>query len=121
MNTTYNLSSHRMIDPVIDEATMVRLSQNGDHDMFVCLYDAYLERVYRYIYCRVGDEHLAEDITSQVFLKAWENLGTYQAGQSPFMAWLYRIAHNAVIDYYRAKKTTFSLEEVNMGKLSPTD
>lgn len=71
--------------------------------------------------CRVGDEHLAEDITSQVFLKAWENLGTYQAGQSPFMAWLYRIAHNAVIDYYRAKKITFSFEEINLGKLSHTD
>lgn len=122
MNTTYNLSANRTtISPIIDEATMVRLSQKGDQEMFASLYDTYLERIYRYVCCRVGDEHLAEDITSQVFLKAWENLASYQVGQSPFISWLYRIAHNAVIDHYRAKKITVPLEEISLGKLSHHD
>jgi RNA polymerase sigma-70 factor (ECF subfamily) len=118
MSITYNLSSNRALEPVVDELTLVRLSQQGDQEMFARLYDAYMERIYRYVYFRVADEKLAEDITSQVFLKVWEKLDTYQAGQSPFMAWLYRIAHNAVIDYYRSKKVAISLEEANPVDLS---
>lgn len=121
MNTTYNLSPGRMLEQVIDELTLVRLSQQGDQEMFARLYDAYVERIYRYVYFRVADDMLAEDITSQVFLKVWEKLNSYQAGQSPFMAWIYRIAHNAVIDYYRTKKVSISLDEVRPVELSHTD
>jgi RNA polymerase sigma-70 factor, ECF subfamily len=121
MNATYSLSSSRALEPVIDELTLVRLSQQGDQEMFARLYDAYMERIYRYVYFRVADSELAEDITSQVFLKVWEKLDTYQAGQSPFMAWLYRIAHNAVIDYYRTKKAAISLEDASPVELSHTD
>jgi RNA polymerase sigma-70 factor (ECF subfamily) len=70
-----------------------------------------MERVYRYIYFRVTDEETAEDLTSHVFLKAWENLSRYRPG-GPFLAWLYTIAHNAVIDHYRTRKSTVPLEEV---------
>jgi RNA polymerase sigma-70 factor (ECF subfamily) len=121
MNATYTLSSKRALEPVMDELTLVRLSQQGDQEMFARLYEAYMERIYRYVYFRVADDKLAEDITSQVFLKVWEKLDTYQAGQSPFMAWLYRIAHNAVIDYYRTKKVAISLEEANPVELSHAD
>jgi len=75
------------------------------------LYDAYVERVYHYIYYRVTDEMTAEDIASQVFLKAWENLDRYQIGKSPFIAWLYTIARNQVIDHYRTFKETVELDE----------
>jgi RNA polymerase sigma-70 factor (ECF subfamily) len=112
MNTTYNLSPYRTLEPGMDELTLIRLSQQGDREMFAQLYDAYVERIYRYVYFRVTEDMLAEDITSQVFLKVWEKLGSYQAGRSPFMAWLYRIAHNAVIDHYRRKRVTISLEDV---------
>ena len=121
MSATYTLSSNRMLEPVMDELTLVRLSQQGNQDTFACLYDAYVERIYRYIYFRVADDMLAEDITSQVFLKVWEKLNTYQAGQSPFMAWIYRIAHNAVIDHYRTKKVSVSLDEVRPVELSHRD
>ena len=121
MSATYSLSASRMLEPVMDEATLVRLSQQGDQDMFARLYDAYVERIYRYVYFRVADDMLAEDITSQVFLKVWEKLGTYQAGQSPFMAWIYRIAHNAVIDHYRTKKASVSLDDVRPVELSHSD
>jgi RNA polymerase sigma-70 factor (ECF subfamily) len=69
----------------------------------------------------VADPELAEDITSLVFLKAWENLNTFRIGRSPFAAWLHRIAHNAVIDHYRTSKTVVSLEEVTPLKLSYAD
>ena len=121
MNATYNLSSSRRLEPLMNELTLINLSQQGDHEMFAHLYNAYVERIYRYIYFRVADDNLAEDITSQVFLKSWEKLGTYQAGRSPFMAWLYRIAHNAVIDNYRIKKVAISFEDVNPALLSHAD
>jgi len=84
----------------------------GDSDAFAQLYDGYVERIYRYIYFRVSDDETAEDLTSQVFLKAWEHLDRYQPGESPFLAWIYRIARNQVIDYYRVHKEFISLEEI---------
>jgi RNA polymerase sigma-70 factor, ECF subfamily len=121
MTTTINFSSVRSLDPLADEQNLIRLSQAGDQEMFARLYDAYVERIYRYVYFRVADEEVAEDITSQVFLKVWEKLHTYQAGQSPFMAWLYRIAHNAVIDYYRTRKVSIPLEEASPIEVSHAD
>src|SRR5687768_15471891 len=121
MNTTLNFPSAQLLNPLVDEQEMIRLSQEGDQEMFGRLYDAYIERIYRYVYFRVADEELAEDITSQVFLKVWEKLHTYQAGQSPFMAWLYRIAHNAVIDYYRTRKVSIPLEEASPIEVSHAD
>lgn len=109
------------LDPVKDEIALVRRSQAGDQDAFTCLYDAYIDRIYRYVYFRVADEQMAEDITSQVFLKVWEKLDTYQEGSSPFIAWLYRIAHNAVIDSYRTRKTYVPLENVSPAEISHED
>lgn len=121
MTTTLNFSSVRSLDPLADEQNLIRLAQAGNQETFARLYDAYIERIYRYVYFRVADEELAEDITSQVFLKVWEKLHTYQAGQSPFMAWLYRIAHNAVIDYYRTRKVSIPLEEASPIEVSHAD
>jgi RNA polymerase sigma-70 factor (ECF subfamily) len=76
------------------------------------LYDGYIERIYRYIYFRVTDEETAEDLTSQVFSKAWENLDRYKPSGAPFIAWLYTIARNAVIDHFRTRKETVGLDEI---------
>jgi RNA polymerase sigma-70 factor (ECF subfamily) len=89
----------------------VQQAKSGDSEAFARLYDAYVERVYRYIHLRVSEDDLTEDLVSQVFLKAWENLNRYKIGSSPFIAWLYTIARNLVIDHYRAKKEMVSLEE----------
>jgi RNA polymerase sigma-70 factor (ECF subfamily) len=94
------------------EAEIVQRARNGDSDAFGRLYEKSLDRVYRYIYFRVTDDDIAEDLTSKVFLKAWENLPRFKAGSSPFIAWLYTIAHNAVIDYYRTKRQTAPLDEI---------
>jgi RNA polymerase sigma-70 factor (ECF subfamily) len=94
-----------------EEVSLIHKAKAGDSEAFAQLYDAYIERVYHYIYYRVTDEMTAEDIASQVFLKAWENLDRYQIGKSPFIAWLYTIARNQVIDHYRTFKDTVQLDE----------
>lgn len=121
MNANDIFPSNRTLEPGTDETTLISLSQGGNREMFAQLYEAYIERIYRYIYYRVVDNMLAEDLTSQVFLKAWEKLDSYEPGQSPFAAWLYRIARNTIIDYYRTKKAAISLDEIEHLKISHTD
>lgn len=67
------------------------------------LYDRYESRIYSYIYRRTGDVTLAEDLTAKVFLKMLEAIRNGKGWHSSFSGWLYRIAHNAVIDYYRQR------------------
>ena len=98
--------------PLPDEARLVHQAKSGDSEAFAQLYDAYVERVYRYILFRVSEEEITEDLVSQVFLKAWQSLDRYKIGNSPFIAWLYTIARNLVIDHYRAKKDILPLEKV---------
>ncbi len=105
----------------LNEVMLTWYSQRGDQDAFASLYDTYRAGIRRYILIRVADPELAEDLTSLVFLKAWENLNTFRTGRSPFAAWLYRIAHNAVIDHYRTSKTVVSLEEAAPLQLSFSD
>jgi RNA polymerase sigma-70 factor (ECF subfamily) len=93
-----------------DEADLVRKAKSGDARAFGRLYDATLDRIYRYVFFRVTDTELAEDLTSQVFLKAWENLSRYKPG-GPFVAWLYTIARNTVIDHYRTRKQSVPLDQ----------
>ena len=121
MTKTYNLSSSGSLGTATSELKLIRFSQQGDRNAFACLYDTYLDRIHRYVYFRVTDAEVAEDITSLVFLKVWENLDTFQNGRSPFAAWLYRIAHNAVVDHYRTSKRVISLEEVNPLELNYAD
>jgi len=93
-----------------DEKRLVELAKAGDGQAFARLYEAYFDRVYRFIFFRVTDDEVAEDLASQVFLKAWENLHRYRP-HGPFLAWLYAIARNTVIDNYRTRKPTVSLDE----------
>jgi RNA polymerase sigma factor (sigma-70 family) len=94
-----------------DEARLVQQAKSGDADAFARLYDAYLPRVYRYVHFRVADDQTAEDLTAQVFLNAWEHLERFKA-EAPFLAWLYTIARNQVIDHYRTRRPSVSLEQV---------
>lgn len=87
-----------------EEAALVKRARAGDGDAFGELYLCHLDSIYRYIYFRIGDQHEAEDLTEQVFLKAWEALPGYKDFGHPFTSWLYRIAHNLIIDYLRHKK-----------------
>src|ERR1044072_2799859 len=109
--TVRNLQEIRKDAPLLEEVRWVDEAKAGNPEAFARLYDAYVERVTRYIYFRVSEETDTEDLVSQVFLKAWENLDRYKIGSSPFIAWLYTIARNLVIDHYRTKKDALPLEE----------
>lgn len=75
---------------------------------FELLYERYAERIYRYYLRRTGQTQEAEDLTSLVFTRAWASLATYRGGSEA--AWLFKIAHNALINYNRARRSLVSLE-----------
>jgi RNA polymerase sigma-70 factor (ECF subfamily) len=77
------------------------------------LYDRYELKIYSYIYRRTSDQVLSEDLTAQVFLKMLEAIHNERAWRSSFSGWLYRIAHNLVIDHYRSRdrQKQISLDE----------
>ena len=74
------------------------------------LYDRYEAKIYGYIFRRTGDQTLAEDLTAQVFLKMLESIRDRKAWHSSFSGWLYRIAHNLVIDHYRRRDRQNTVE-----------
>lgn len=121
MTTMLNVSPSKLLNLSTDGLQLLSLSQQGDAEAFARLYAFYVERITRYIYFRVTDHELAEDITSHIFLKMLEKLDTYQVGRSPVIAWLYRMAHNAVIDHYRMKRTFISLEDVHQAEVRQED
>lgn len=67
------------------------------------IYDDYYERIYNYIYHRLGEASLAEDMAGEVFLRMLESVQTDRAWRTSLTGWLYRIAHNLVIDHYRRR------------------
>jgi RNA polymerase sigma-70 factor (ECF subfamily) len=95
-------------DPTV-VALVNRVVVSRDPNAFGELYDRFVERVYRYLYFRAGGHPEAEDLTEQVFLKAWEAIGRYRWQGRPFLAWLYRLAHNIHIDHVRTQRPTTSL------------
>lgn len=78
------------------------------------LYDRHHQRIFRYLWSRVSNRQVAEDLTGEVFARMITNLPKYRPTQVPFQAWLFRIAHNILIDYYRKEgsKKELSLEEL---------
>lgn len=89
----------------IDDAELVRRAQRGDVAAVGTLYDRHHERIFRYVWSRTHDRHLAEDLTGEVFSRMVDHLPRYRRrAEVPFTAWLYRIAHNLVVDHYRREE-----------------
>ncbi len=107
MNSTSNLNIRGE-----EVEKLVELVQGGDHEAFSRLYDIFIDPIYRYIYYRVNSSD-AEDLVETVFLKVWENIRQYKSKKKSFSAWVFRIAHNLVVDYYRAAKDR-NFEELDM-------
>lgn len=84
-----------------DERSWVELARTGDPEAVGWLYERYFDRIYKYIYLKIGDATDAEDLTEQVFLKMIEAIHNFQWQGTTFAAWLYRIAHNQVVDTIR--------------------
>jgi RNA polymerase sigma-70 factor, ECF subfamily len=107
-------------EPVLAQTDVLALvvrAQAGDSRAFARLYDTYATKILSYLrYHLNGRGDVAEDLAADVFLKALEKLHSYQFNGVPFSAWLYRIAHNHLIDYLRAqaKKPGVSLDECSV-------
>ena len=96
-----------MVDP--SDGDLVRRAHGGDVSAVGQLYDRHHERIFRYVRSRVSDSHLAEDLTGEVFTRMVISLPEYRPTVVPFRAWLYRIAHNLVVDHYRKESHQVSV------------
>lgn len=83
-----------------DEEELIRHAK-ADPQAFGVLYDRYIDRIYAFAYHQMGDQQLAQDITAATFEKALRGLHQYTSRGFAFSAWLYRIAHNEIVQYYR--------------------
>jgi RNA polymerase sigma-70 factor (ECF subfamily) len=85
-----------------------------DTEAFGELYERFVQRIYNYIYYRTGNHHDAEDLTSRVFQRALQHIPKYVDRGVPFSAWLYRIAHNLVVNWHRdrGRRKVIPLEDV---------
>lgn len=105
-----------------EERGLIEQAQNGNSYSFGKLYDRYAERIYRFIFLKTGHKSDAEDLLHEVFLSGWRTVGTYKLrGGIPFTSWLYRIASNRVIDWYRAQKHGASLDEMAESNTLPVE
>lgn len=87
---------HELEAQLIERAKM-------DPQAFADLYERYVDRIYAYVYYRTGDPRDAEDLTARVFYRALAHLPEFNQTGAPFVAWLYRIAHNLVANWHRDK------------------
>jgi RNA polymerase sigma-70 factor (ECF subfamily) len=113
-DTASKTSSAGAALPQAEVQALVARAQQGDQDAYATLYNTYSKKIHSYLRYHLNNRaEVAEDLAADVFLKAMEKINSYQFNGVPFSAWLYRIAHNHLIDYLRAqpKKQGVSLEE----------
>ncbi len=87
--------------PSVDEA--VGRAQKGDAAAFAVLYEDYYDRIFRYVSFKTGNSLEAEDITAEVFVKMLESIDSFRWQGYQFSSWLFRIAHNLVVDHFRKR------------------
>jgi len=85
------------------EANSKTNEQREKENRLAILYDEYFDRIARYIYVRLGDRNEAENLAGEVFLKALESLKSYKERGIPMQAWLFRIAHNVLVDHLQKR------------------
>ena len=95
-----------------DKSDQIRQNENR----LAGLYEEYYYRIAHYVYVRIGDKNEAEDIASEVFLKALKSIKSYKEQGIPMQAWLFKIAHNMVVDHLRkvSRYKTVSIETVEI-------
>jgi RNA polymerase sigma factor (sigma-70 family) len=97
-------------DTNLETENLVTQAISGDVEAFGELYTNHVTKIYRYVYYNVHDKEHAEDITQEVFLKAWKAIGSCRGKEKTFSSWLYRIAHNLIIDKLRKSQKQSSRE-----------
>lgn len=85
----------------VEDVQLLQLAQEGQAEAFGELYERYAQVVFRFLYAHVDNRLDAEDLTEEVFLRVWRSLSNYREQGTPFLAFMFRIARNALIDHYR--------------------
>lgn len=107
-NQNFNQATPVMAD---SESQIIAQIQSGNMDQFVILYDRYIDKIYKFIFFRTLHREHAEDLTSQVFIRAMDKISTFKPDKGTFQAWLYQIARNIMIDEFRKQKPTDNIDE----------
>lgn len=94
-----------------DVRNLVEKAARGDIGAFGEIYSIYLDRIFRYVFYQVKNRATAEDLTEEIFVKAWESISKFRWKGPPFVAWLYKIARNHIIDYFRTNRQQEILDE----------
>ena len=102
------------------ERELIQRAKECDSSAFGTLYEYYYQDIYNYIYYRVNNAHLAEDLASEVFIKVLESIDSFTFRGIPFSSWLFRIARNMMVDYFRSHQGPVDLP-VEEGTLSVED
>ncbi|HYV33573.1 MAG TPA: RNA polymerase sigma factor, partial [Candidatus Limnocylindria bacterium] len=110
-NSVFSISSSSIGQDRDALAGLLAQAKLGEQAALGEIYDLYFKKIYRFIFYRVSHKEIAEDLAEEVFLKAFAKISTVNENQA-FEGWLYQIARNLIIDYYRQKKTTVALEDV---------
>lgn len=93
------------------EHDLIVRAQQGDAAALSSIYDQYAEKIYIYFYHRLGDRQLAEDLAGDVFVRVVEAADTPRFADTSLSGWLYRIAHNRLVDYFRKQREEVELFE----------
>lgn len=95
-------------------AALVTLAQQGDAEAFGQVYDAYVDSIYRYLYYRVGSHALAEDLTSETFLRALRRIDSFTWQGKDIGAWFVTIARNLVTDHVKSSRFRLEVSTADM-------
>jgi RNA polymerase sigma-70 factor (ECF subfamily) len=116
-DTSLTIDALTQLDQVTDSELVAQAKQ--DADVFGQLYERYVDKIYNYMYYRTGNHHDAEDLTAKAFYQALTHIDRYVDRGLPFSAWLYRIAHNLVANWYRSRsrRQVITLDEVTASAL----
>lgn len=111
MTMTANVQAVALpLDAMTPIPDVIERARNGDVAAFGEIYDTHVDSVYRYLLYRVREPSDAEDLTSEVFTRAFANIHRYRWQGKSFLAWLYTIARNAVTDRRRRDRPTVELD-----------
>jgi len=99
----------------LEEKKLLFRIQNGDKEAFGEVYDEYVTKIYRFVWLKVSSQETAQDLTSEIFLKSWRYLvkdDTQKSKIRNLQAFLYKVARNVIIDFYRKRSDPVSIEEI---------
>lgn len=108
-------------EPAVVTALLVRRAVERDGVAFGELYELYEPAIRRYIRNHVGAGPEVEDLAGRVFLNAWQAIDRYEDRGRPFSSWLYRLAHNQVVDHHRSRRPTSALIDNLSFLISPDE